>query len=270
MTRKSKQAGGHQPLTHYERTKKFRSSAYGTTTERLTSDSQGRFGDCCLNLQPAVNPVATPSGHIYSQEAIVEYLLTKTQELKGKKQTYLTHVESLARQQQDHQQKETENDIQTFEKTQRATQAGTATSEKEESKSDILKKTSYWLPVVQPKHNERPPSPPPDRPASPNSGQPLRRKDLIPLKLERDKNDPSKVRCCVSHKAIYAQPVVVLKKGGHVVLEEVYKEVIQPTMICPITEKKLKEKHILTLQKGKSGFASSGTVQAKTYRPTIT
>jgi hypothetical protein len=32
--------------------------------------------------------VATPSGHIYSREAIVQYLLTKNRELKGQKAEY--------------------------------------------------------------------------------------------------------------------------------------------------------------------------------------
>lgn len=57
MTRKSKQAGGNFPLTYSERSKL---TSYGTQSARLTSDSQLRFGDCCLQLSPAVDPVVTP------------------------------------------------------------------------------------------------------------------------------------------------------------------------------------------------------------------
>jgi hypothetical protein len=56
----------------------------------------------------------------------------------------------------------------------------------------------------------------------------------------------------------------------HVVLEEVFDSLVKDSMVCPITGRKLKKKHILRLQRAKSGFASSGSVVAKKYRPTIT
>mmetsp|Transcript_10458 Transcript_10458/g.14810 ORF Transcript_10458/g.14810 Transcript_10458/m.14810 type:complete len:299 (+) Transcript_10458:156-1052(+) len=298
MTRKSKQAGGHQPLTHYERTKKFKSSAYGTTTARLHSDSQLKFGTCALNLQPILSgeqAVATPSGHVYSQEAILNYLLTKTQDLKRDQRQYETQLALLEQQQEEELKAQEEKDIQQFEYTQRLTQAGsigddsskrsnTKQHEQEKqtrTKNEILKKSSYWMPQVAPDYakdtaatsttKQTLPSPPPDRPVSPYSGQPLRRKDLIPLTLERD-DDGKNIVCCVSHKAITTQPVVAITKSGsgHVMLEDMYTTLVKPTMICPMTGKKIKPKHVLVLQKGKTGFASSGTVQAKTYRPTMT
>lgn len=57
MTRKSKQPGGINPLTYHE---KSRLNQYGTTTKRLNTENQRKFGDCCLGLEPADNPVATP------------------------------------------------------------------------------------------------------------------------------------------------------------------------------------------------------------------
>jgi hypothetical protein len=83
MTRKSKQAGGHNPLTYYERNTKFASSEYGTTSQRLAGHSQYQLGDCALSLTRLTGAPAlcTPSGYLYSEEAILEYLLTRTQEL---------------------------------------------------------------------------------------------------------------------------------------------------------------------------------------------
>jgi len=109
MGRKSKQAGtGHYPMTHHERTKKFASSSYGTTTTRLAGDTQVAFGSCSLSLTPIMDhtssngeqkgksdskacagsdtntsttiAMVTPSGHLYAKQAIYEYLLTKTKE----------------------------------------------------------------------------------------------------------------------------------------------------------------------------------------------
>jgi len=50
-TRKSKQAGGHNPLTYHER-KRLKSSGYGTQFTRLSTQSQLPFGHCSLNLSP--------------------------------------------------------------------------------------------------------------------------------------------------------------------------------------------------------------------------
>ena len=59
-TRKSKQPGGNMPLTYHERSTVSKTSNYGTNELRLSADSQGKFGDCCLGLTPAQDPVVTP------------------------------------------------------------------------------------------------------------------------------------------------------------------------------------------------------------------
>lgn len=59
-TRKSKQPGGNMPLTYHERSKVASGSNYGTNASRLGADSQNKFGDCCLGLTPAQDPVVTP------------------------------------------------------------------------------------------------------------------------------------------------------------------------------------------------------------------
>jgi nitric oxide synthase-interacting protein len=262
MTRKSKQTGGHQPLTHYERTKKFKSSQYGTTTARLSTDSQLQFGDCALSVTAAVDPVATPSGHVYSREAIVEYLMSKTKEIKQAKLNYQAYLDKQ-QSKQDEEKKESQSQaIVAFEGKQKAT----TVASKKRPASNPLASTSYWLSEFQPEHTEQVPEPPPERPLSPFSGGPLRLKDLHPLTFERSSD--GKVQCAVSHKTITTQPVIALKE--HVVSEEVFDSLVKDSMVCPITGRKLKKKHILRLQKAKSGFASSGSVVAKKYRPTIT
>jgi nitric oxide synthase-interacting protein len=51
------------------------------TTVQL-QDSIGAFHECCLTLQPAVDPVVTPDGYIYSREAIVASLLQQKKAAK--------------------------------------------------------------------------------------------------------------------------------------------------------------------------------------------
>jgi len=287
MTRKSKKAGGHTPLTHYERTTKFKSSQYGTTTARLSTESQLPFGCCHLNLSPAIeDPVATPSGHIYCREAILHYLLTKTVELKASRTEYETYQNNQEQKTAQKELAQKEDALVVFENSQKASSSSNNNMKKRKSREDddddnndeskkssgksVLARTSYWLAEYQPEHTDRIPEAPPERPSSPYSGNPLRRKELKSLLLKRSSPDSKEVLCALSEKTITTQPVVALLPSGHVILKKCYEELVQPTMINPFTSKRIKQKHVLQLQKGRSGFAQTGSVTAKKYRPTIT
>lgn len=63
-------------------------SGLGTIKQRLGSESQLPFGYCALSLHPAEDAVVSPSGHLYSRESILEYLLTKSKELKTQREQY--------------------------------------------------------------------------------------------------------------------------------------------------------------------------------------
>lgn len=154
------------------------------------------------------------------------------------------------------------------------------TESKEEGKKR-LKEICYWLSEAQPEYNDKEHqirhggATIPERPPSPMSGQPLRLKDLIPITLMReDTGVDSKCTCAVSKKTITTQKVVAIKKTGVVMLKDVYETVVKTPngkgMICPITGKPFKEKDLLELVKGKSGFAASGKVEASKYIPTMT
>lgn len=295
MARKSKQPGGHNPLTAHER-KEYAKNAYGTTTARLGKDSQYTFGNCGLSLYPARDrPIASPSGHVYERSAMLEYMLTKTQELKRQQEEY---DRNLARQQassEREQEKERKSRVEDFERTQKVTSV-----KKQKVEENVLKRTSYWLADMQPGNDDdgdgntasgsRQRTPPSKRPPSPNSQKPLRRKDLIEIELKRKNtsvkkggggggnNDP--VLCAISEKEITTQQALALVTKGNnesnpaqVVLEKVYKDLnIENERIpmCPVTGRKIKQ--VLKLQRGGSSFASEDgrTVEAKRYRPTMT
>lgn len=305
MTRKSKQPGGHNPLTYSER-KRLKSSGYGTQSTRLTTESQLPFGYCALSTSPAVEAVATPSGHIYEREAIVSYLLSKSGELKKEKKEYEKLRLGVEERRVAWEEKNRKQEVERFvRKDQGAVSEGalvvredsaaaassaktsTATAAAAAPKENSLKQVSYWLSEAQPQHKkhqaiysgdfdyqkeiEALPPPPPERPPSPMSGSPLKLKQLIPLHLVHDKDGNSgKVLCAVSHKQITTQPAVCIKTSGQVMLKSVYEELAKPDMVCPVTSKKFKEKDVIDLVSGKSGFAASGDVVAKKYNPTLT
>jgi len=298
MARKSKQPGGHNPLTYHERKCLTK---YGTATQRLGTDHQLKFGHCCLSLTPVLDDaVCTPSGHIYSREAILSYLLAKKQEIKEEQISFETRQVSMRHKKLKKEEDDKNILVETFKKkdlgaTQMSTESHAIglenllkrkinTAMKNEMQKD-LKRTSFWLSDFQPKKEDQgdfinsEEVIPPTRPSSPMSKQPLRSKDLIPITLNWH-ND--KCTCAVSNKAITTQPVVLIKKTGVVMLNDVYEDLVlnnkdgqkngkSKTLLCPITGKKFKDKNdVLKLQKGKSGFAASGEVVAKKYRPTLT
>lgn len=270
MARKSKQAGGHNPLTYYERTKKFASSEYGTTQQRLAGHSQYQLGDCALSLTSlavcggttaaAVSAAAasttnittttttalcSPSGYLYSEDAILEYLLTKTRELKDQQATY-ERQQALQEQAKMNEKTAAVNkrkadfiDLHHSQKQKKATTSSTGKQQEQPARlmtqeaataqaQDGLKHASYWLAESQPKAvtdltivQQQPPAA--DlRPPSPHSQQPLRRKDLWPVSLQwtastsTDNNNnktsstataPPQLVCSVSGKVLHTQSV---------------------------------------------------------------
>lgn len=218
---------------------------------------------------------------------MLEYMLTKTQELKRQQQEYNEYLSQQEAGLQEEQEKKRKGQVEEFENAQKVTSA-----KKQKTETNELKRTSYWLADMQPDTDDKASSssrqrtPPPKRPPSPNTNRPLRRKDLIELELKRpkksknQKGDNDHVLCAISEKEISTQQAIALVTKGndetnpaHVVLEEVYKDLKidkERVPICPVTGRKIKL--VLKLQRGGSAFASidGRSVEAKQYRPTMT
>lgn len=312
MGRKSKQAGGNMPLTHYERTKKFVSSEYGTTSRRLAGHSQYQLGNCALSVTRIDHPnhiaMCSPSGYLYSEQAILEYLLNKTQEIKHQQAEYDKQQQMMIQKQNKSEQEVTKTKINDFIEAQKVIKKRKFIDEKLVAQTD-LKRTSYWISneaTKQPKEGssdlttssddkmDSAIQPPPERPLSPFTEQPLRRKDIWPVQLLWD-DDQTKLVCAISQKTIQSQQAIAywIDKSipGTIVLESVWNDIVVVssklhsttsgndvvkhsvrtaiTMKCPNTGKKIK--YTRTLQRSGTSFASSGqNIQVKQYRPTIT
>ena len=298
-------------MTHHERTKKFASSEYGTVSRRLAGHSQYQLGHCALSVTSLLDggrtsssdtttPTTTtttalcsPSGYLYQEAAIIEYLLMRTQALNQQRAEWqaqqLHRVEQAAAQtRQDHKRK-----IADFEATQ---QTVTMTHKKskpsnttgDQQATEDLKRVSYWLAGSQPATVDAKSSsstggdalattsePPPDRPGSPMTGQALRRKDLWPVRLH---SLDGTLICAVSQKSLSSAPCVAYwtnnnntkKAEGEIVHQSVYRDLqLKESKKCPLTDAKIR--HTRQLQQGGSSFAASKQAVAVTkYRPTIT
>ena len=276
------------PLTHYERTKKFASSEYGTTKARLAGHSQYQVGDCALSLTQLSGNTAlcSPSGYLYSQDAILEYLLTKTQELKECTAVYERQQQDASAKQQEAAEKDRKRSIEDFEDAQKVVSKRQRPDDVKDSRQiarEGLKATSYWLADSQPQHVEQlMKERPPERPPSPTTQTPaLRRKDLWPVALKRKEGSESgSLVCAVTGKPIRSASAIAYwtdkKEAGTIVLQSVYDDLIvkgsgddKQTPRCPETSKRIK--YTRKLQTSGTSFASSSQqVQVKKYTPTIT
>jgi len=285
-SRHSKKRGSDAVFTYDERKKQV-----GEETNRLGGDSQLPFGHCNLTLtaiSEGAESVVSPSGRIYGKEAILEYLLSKTRDLKLLQVLY--EEQCMRKLQEEEEAKETEYRAAAaqFVATQDGVQGIVVGGNKDERSLYInsssrkkliddrsldervaeLKAISPWLAQFTPSAKAKDLKAPPKRPPSPCSGQPLRAKDLFPIILARDAVDQAVV-CSVSGKRITSQPVVYLKPSNVYMLEECFKQLALPSMTCPLTSKPFLASDVVHLHQAGSSFAGGGApVEATKWRPT--
>jgi nitric oxide synthase-interacting protein len=285
MTRKSKQAGGNFPLTHYERTKKFASSEYGTVSQRLAASSQYQVGECALSLSPldSSSALVSPSGYLYEKDAIIEYLLTQTSLIREQRVAYDRQREELRLAEEGEKSKaDGTRSAETLLREAQDVVKKQKTADVREQKQAELKRTSYWLADSQADAKDRVLEEPPDRPPSPHSQLPLRRKDLWTVRLKHEEGNEGasigakkkKLVCALSGKVLMGDVTAYWTQSdkkheeGVLVLTKVYKDLCT-SGVCPLTSKKIRD--VRSLQKSGSSFAASGqSVQVKKYTPTIT
>lgn len=100
----------------------------------------------------------------------------------------------------------------------------------------------------------------------PMSGQPLKSKDLTPVKFTSVAGEEKSLitrevryKCAVTHDALgNSVPCAVLRNTGHVVTMDCVERLIKKDMLCPFTGEKLKDSDIIPIQRGGTGFAGSG------------
>lgn len=290
-TRHSKNAGDKHHWTYNEKKK----AGLGSIKERFGTDAQLPFGHCCLSLHPAEDPVISPSGHLYSKESIIEYLLLKAQEQKRTAKLLKAQQDKEQNAEQKKLQDSQSNEIKKFTETQngvdnvlkRKVQETDLESSNyllsrkkmiddtdKDTKMEALSKISPWVPQFTPAAAPEAIKEPPKRPPSPFSGRPLRSKDLIPIELTKEEagNTGGKLMryiCPVTRKTITNQKVVLIKTSGVIMLETALKELALPSMTCPITSKKFKNEDVVEMQSAATAFASSGQVEGKLHRPSI-
>ncbi|KAI8781275.1 nitric oxide synthase-interacting protein [Biomphalaria glabrata] len=146
--------------------------------------------------------------------------------------------------------------------------------------SDDKKLPSFWIPALTPQAEATQIKKPDDKVRCPMSGKTIKFKDLIPVKFtpinDRDEKTSliaktNRYVCAVTNDILgNSVPCAVLRPSGAVVTLECVEKIIKKDMMDPISGQKLKDKDIITLQRGASGFTGAGvTLEAKKAGPSI-
>ena len=199
-SRRSKKNCSRWGLTYQEK-----QHIQGAKSTRLGSDSQLPFGYCPLSTYPIEDAVVSPSGRLYSREALLEYLLFKTKEMKQQQHAFDQQHSRRQEETVAKQDDERSRDLSSFVDAQdisgltkrKASEIEINQSYMESrkkvfddtddaTKKEQLKKISPWIVNFTPSAADAEVKAPPKRPPSPFSGRPLRSKDLIPVDLVRE------------------------------------------------------------------------------------
>jgi len=268
--------------------------------EVLGTDCFLPFGHCALSLKAPKNPVATPDGFIYDREFILEYLITQKLELQAKAKKFEEQEKRKAKKEEVEKQDAELKELEHFQKVDQGLLSEDYRHKRAREKADyvvpgvvddgkekrrkkgellILNKAEMAAPSFWAACSTKTAGPAELKKVDttvrcPMSGKKLRAKDLISVTFEVtdqkmiDRGGDKGVFCCaVSKHPITHQKAVVIVPSGVVVLESVLKDMVLKEMVCPITGKKLtsKEKDILALQTGGTGFAMHNKTEARTF-----
>ncbi|XP_041858760.1 nitric oxide synthase-interacting protein [Melanotaenia boesemani] len=295
MTRHGKNCTAGAVYTYHEKKKDTAASGYGTQSVRLGKDAIKDFDCCCLSLQPCQDPVVTPDGYLYEKQAILEYLLHQKTEIAKKMKAYekqkraqksSKQLESTSEERHTVERfKTSENSIVSkpinpFTSGQKDGEASKSQSSSEPASTSSQNLPSFWIPSLTPEAKPTLLKKPSKTVLCPMSGCPIKMNELITVRftpldpsLERVAllNRQERYVCAVTRDALgNSVPCAVLRPSGSVVTQECVEKLIRKDMVDPVTGDKLKDRDIIPLQRGGTGFSGSGVaLRAKEARPVM-
>ncbi|CAH4036132.1 nitric oxide synthase-interacting protein homolog [Pieris brassicae] len=287
MTRHARNCTAGAVYTYHEKKKDAAASGYGTQSERVGKDSVKSFDCCSLTLQPCRNPVVTKDGFLFDKEAILEYIITKKTEYTRKLKNYEKQLKKEDEEKKELAEAEREANLIKFMNREKNITNG-AKSEASHQSSSLSNLAngkhkqlpSFWIPSQLPDAKISKLQKPDPTVYCPLSSKPLKMKDLIEVKwtLVKDPDDKksliakeNRYMCPITHDILSnAVPCAVIRTTGHVVTMECVEKIIKKDWLHPLTGDKLKEKDIILLQRGGTGYAlTNDNLEAKNERPVL-
>lgn len=291
MTRHARNCTAGAVYTYHEKKKDAAASGYGTQSERLGKDSVKSFDCCSLTLQPCRKPVITKDGYLFDKEAILEYIISKKNEYTRKLKKYEKQLKKEESEKAELAAAEKESNLIKFMNREKNISSSNgikrqdtlcATSSSVSNLTDGKEKQlpSFWVPSQLPDAKISKLEKPDPTVYCPISGRQLKMKDLIEVKwtLVNDPDDKksliakeNRYMCPVTHDILgNAVPCAVIRTTGDVVTMECVEKIIKKDWTHPLTGDQLKEKDIIIVQRGGTGYAlTNNKLEGKNERPVL-
>nr|NP_001299761.1 nitric oxide synthase-interacting protein homolog [Papilio xuthus]BAM18248.1 similar to CG6179 [Papilio xuthus] len=287
MTRHARNCTAGAVYTYHEKKKDAAASGYGTQSERVGKDSVKSFDCCSLTLQPCRNPVVTKDGYLFDKEAILEYIIAKKTEYTRKLKQYEKQLKKEEAEKKELANAEKEANLIKFMSREKNishsssnSQPSTSSSVSNLANGKHKQLPSFWVPSQLPDAKRSKIEKPDPTVYCPISGKPLKMKDLIEVNwtLVKDPDDKksliakeNRYMCPITHDILSnAVPCAIIRTTGHVVTMECVEKIIKKDWLHPLTGDKLKEKDIIPLQRGGTGYAlTNQNLEGKNERPVL-
>uniref|UniRef100_A0A2P2K0Y9 Uncharacterized protein MANES_17G032800 n=1 Tax=Rhizophora mucronata TaxID=61149 RepID=A0A2P2K0Y9_RHIMU len=254
---------------------------YGTQRERLGKDSIKPFDACCLCLKPLIDPMSCQKGHVFCKECILECLLSQKKDI---------HRKLAAHESQKQQEKEEEEDKLMLQKARELDafdqqNHGAVPQYNDRNQShdkhgfhgaNSVKVTSYeeealrtmkafWLPSATPEAAVKVDAPSRST-VCPEGKEKLKLKSLFPIYFTEDCNEKGKsssldrTYICPSCKVTLTNTLslVALSSCGHVFCKKCADRFMAVDKVCLVCNRGCKERNLINLEKGGTGFAGHG------------
>jgi nitric oxide synthase-interacting protein len=288
MTRHGLNCTNSAVYSYAERKKDQKAAGYGAERIRLGKDAVKGFDCCSLTLQPTSRPVISPQGWIFDKEAIFKFILDKKKEYEKKMAEYDRQKDSEMEEFRDIAAAEKEELKKRFEQTEKSIVTKRLETAKKSEGANISNMTedrkrvlpAFWLPSCGPQAKKSRVEKPDKTVYCPMSRKPIRVKDLVDVQwtVARDPDDKrsliareERYQCAVTGDVLNnSSHCAVLRPTGHVVTVHCVDKIIKKDWQHPLTGQSLKEKDIIYIQRGATGFSSANSeLMAERDRPAM-
>ncbi|GAB2298745.1 E3 ubiquitin-protein ligase csu1 [Dionaea muscipula] len=256
-----------------------RKLGYGTQKERLGRDSIKPFDACCLCLKPVISPLSCQKGHIFCKECILECLLSQKKDIQRKLAAH------AAQQKQEKEEVEEKIQLQKARELDEFDQQNHGALPHYNDKNYIhdkngfhgansVKVTSYEEEALKTMKAFWLPSATPDAPVKveapytcttcPEGNEKLKLKSLFPIHFTEDSsgsrnNSKGLNRTCICPSCkvtlTNTMSLVALNTCGHIFCKKCAEKFMAVDKVCLVCNKPCKEKNLVGLEKGGTGFA---------------
>ncbi|KAI3711877.1 hypothetical protein L1987_70426 [Smallanthus sonchifolius] len=262
----------------YDEKKKL---GYGTQKERLGKDSIKPFDACSLCLKPFIDPLCCQKGHIFCKECILECLLSQKKDIQRK---LAAHTSQLKQEKDEEEEKlmlQKARELDAFDQQNHGALPQYSNKNFNRDKTGFhgansVKTTSYeaealrtmkafWLPSATPEAPVKVNAPSTST-TCPEGKENLKMKSLFSIRFTEDTHEEKKASAldktyiCPSCKVTLTNTLslVSLSSCGHVFCKKCADKFVAVDKVCLVCNKGCKERNMINLVKGGTGFAGHG------------